>query len=250
LGIAEPADIDVNAIAQFCGATVLYGPLDGCAARIAGNGDRAIITIDSRSPLGRQRFSVGHELGHWMFDRGKISLFSCKESVFMKEWSKHNPETRANRYASDLLMPVSMFKPRAAALKQMTFDTVKTLAREFTTSLTATAIRLVEHGPFPAMLVCSDGDGVQWVARSDGTKKLWPQRPGEYTYAHDILNGSGNEAAGDVKASAWFDHWIAQCHYVHEHSIKAFGVYVLSLLWWRDETMLIELDEHEERAGR
>jgi Zn-dependent peptidase ImmA (M78 family) len=130
LGVIEPDDIDINAIAQHCGATVLYKPLEGCAARIAGNEDRAIITVDSNSRSERQRFSVGHELGHWMFDRGKVSLISCKESVFLKEWSKHNPETRANRYASDLLMPVTMFKPRANSLKQMNFDTVKAVGHQ------------------------------------------------------------------------------------------------------------------------
>jgi Zn-dependent peptidase ImmA (M78 family) len=82
--------------------------LEGCAARITGNEDRAIITLDSDSRIERQRFSAGHELGHWMFDRGKVSLFSTgyEGKIFLKEWSSTNPEIRANRYASDLLMPV------------------------------------------------------------------------------------------------------------------------------------------------
>ena len=75
LGITEPDELDLAVIAQHCRATILYKPLEGCAARIAGNEDRAIITVDSNSPRERQRFSAGHELGHWMFDRGKVSLF-------------------------------------------------------------------------------------------------------------------------------------------------------------------------------
>jgi len=75
-----------------------------------------------------------------MFDRGKMSLFACEEKIFLKEWSSTNPEIRANRYASDLLMPVSMSKPTAKAFTRIDFDTVKSLVKAFTTSLTATAI--------------------------------------------------------------------------------------------------------------
>ena len=106
LGITEPNELEIEVIAQYCEATVVYKPLKGCAARITGNSDRAIITIDSQSRRERQRFSAAHELGHWMFDRGQVSYLSCEEAVFIQQWSKFNPETRANRYASDLLMPV------------------------------------------------------------------------------------------------------------------------------------------------
>jgi hypothetical protein len=246
LGITEPDDLDIGVIAQHCRATILYKPLEGCTARITGNADRAIITVDSNSQIERQRFSAGHELGHWMFDRGKVSLFSCEENVFLKDWSKNNPETRANRYASDLLMPVAMFKPRAATLKQIDFNAVKALATAFKMSLTATAIRLVDHGPLPAMLVCTSAAGVQWSVRGDGTKSLWPQEPGPETYAYDVLNGNQHEALGDVPASAWFDHPIADRYQVHEHSIQSYQGLVLSLLWWRIETMLIKLDDYEE----
>jgi hypothetical protein len=246
LGITEPDELDLAVIAQHCRATILYKPLEGCAARITGNEDRAIITVDSKSRIERQRFSAGHELGHWMFDRGKVSLFSCEEVVFLKEWSKHNPETRANRYASDLLMPAAMFEPRAATFKRIDFNIVKALAKAFTTSLTAAAIRLVEHGPLPAMLVCSSANGVEWFVRQAGIKSLWPQRPAPEAYAYDVLNDREDEASGDVLASAWFDHPIADRHQVHEDSLRACQGLVLSLLWWRNESMLIELDDYEE----
>jgi hypothetical protein len=251
LGITEPEDLDIGAIAQHCAATILYKPLEGCAARITGNEDRAIITLDSNSRIERQRFSAGHELGHWMFDRGKASLFSCEEKIFLKEWSSTNPETRANRYASDLLLPVSMFKPRAKAFTRIDFDTVKSLAKTFTTSLTATAIRLVEHGPLPAMLICSSATGVEWFVRADGVKTLWPHAAGSNAYAYDILHEIQDEASGEVDATAWFAHPIAEDFSIHEHSMRGHQGFVLSLLWWRDESMLIKLDEYEEeRASR
>jgi hypothetical protein len=246
LGITEPEELEIEVIAQYCEATVVYKPLTGCAARITGNVDRAIITIDNQSRRERQRFSAAHELGHWMFDRGQVSYLSCEEAVFIQQWLTLNPETRANRYASDILMPVKMFKPRASVLKRIDFNSVKTLAKTFTTSLSATAIRLVEHGPLPAMLICSSIDRVEWFVRSDETKQLWPQHPSPATYAYDILHETRAEGSGDVSATSWFDHPLAEHHQIHEHSVRAYQGLVLSLLWWRNESMLIELDEHEE----
>jgi Zn-dependent peptidase ImmA (M78 family) len=71
LGIREPEEIAIEAIAEYCGATILYQPLQGAEARIVGHGDRAIITVNEAVPIGRRRFSGAHELGHWMCDRGK-----------------------------------------------------------------------------------------------------------------------------------------------------------------------------------
>jgi Zn-dependent peptidase ImmA (M78 family) len=64
LGITEPKEIDLEAIAFHAGARVRRQPLDGCEARIVGHGDRAIITVNARSSYRRNRFSIAHELGH------------------------------------------------------------------------------------------------------------------------------------------------------------------------------------------
>jgi hypothetical protein len=249
LGITEPEELDIKVIAQHCNATVVFRPLEGCAARITGTEDEAIITLDSNSRPERQRFSAGHELGHWMFDRGKMSLFTCEEQVFVREWSKNNPESRANKYASDLLLPLSMFKPRIQGLKRIDFQAVKDLAKVFQMSLTATAIRLVEHGPLPAMLVCSSPAGTEWFFRGPGTKSLWPKKANVNTYAHDVLTGAEPEAAGDVSATAWFDHPLAERYEIHEHAIRVFNGLVLSLLWFRYEALLIKIDDYEEREA-
>ena len=49
LGVSEPGEIDLEAIAYHLNARVQYKPLDGCEARIVGAGDRAIITVNNRS---------------------------------------------------------------------------------------------------------------------------------------------------------------------------------------------------------
>lgn len=242
LGITEPQDIKIEAIAEYCKATIVYEPLRGCEARIIGRGDRAIITLNSNSRRERQRFSGAHELGHWMRDRGKVA-FLCSDRVFAAEWWEDNPEARANRYAADLLLPSSMFSGRSKK-REMTFATVRDLAGEFQTSLTATAIRLVELGSFPAMLVCYELGHRRWfIPGPDVPKSLWPRsEPGRATVAYDLVHDSAaNQGPVDVYADGWFEIRNAGRYEIREDSIRISDRFILSLLWWKDESQVLDL---------
>lgn len=242
LGITEPQDIDIEAIAQYCGATIIYESLHGCEAQIVGKGDRAIIAVRKDSPRPRQRFSGAHELGHWMCDRGRAA-FACIEKAFLREWSKDNPETRANRYAADLLLPEPLFK-RDARGKDMTLVTARGLAERYQTSLTATTIRLVELGSFPAMVVCMEQGRRKWFVRGpDVPNGVWPvERLQRDSLAYEIVEGGKGVGPIDVEASNWIDHPDAEHFPISEDSVRS-GNFVLSLLWWKDERQLLELAE-------
>lgn len=247
LGIEDPSDIDIEAIAEDCGATIRYQPLSGCAARIMGYNNRAIITVDNNSPRPRQRFSAGHELGHWMKDRGQVA-FQCLDGVFVREWSSANPETRANRFASDLLMPGKMFRQYASG-RSITFETVQSLATTFCTSLTATAIRLIEYGDLPGMLICNSRGKREWfIASSDVKGKIWPEpQPGTGSIAHALLKGEGKSfQPKDVGSDEWLNHRNARNYWIHEDSRLLSNGIVLTLLWWKDEKQLIDIDNDVE----
>lgn len=156
LGIDEPHEIDLDGIAAYCGAYVVYEPLRGSDARIVGSRDKAIITINSNALPSRQRFSIGH----WMRDRGNMVL-SCSAEVQDRRWSGVDSETLANRFASELLMPAEMLRDRAKA-RPATMDIVIDLASQFRSSLTATAIRMVECGSFPCMVFSHSSSGREW----------------------------------------------------------------------------------------
>lgn len=251
LGITSPEEIDVEAIAFHCGATIRYCLLSGCAARIIGTEASAIIAVDSNSPIAKQRFSGAHELGHWMHDRGKAS-FGCREEQLLKEWSVLNPEHRANRYASDLLLPIRLFAPIARTCKVIDFGAVRALADRFSTSLTATVIRLVEHGPFPTVVACYTSAGREWFIRNPNIpESLWPsQKLEKCTCAFNLLrSNSSSELKSEVAAEAWFQHRSTAHYLIGEHSIKVSNDTVLTLLWWKDEQMLIDIQEYEERRA-
>jgi hypothetical protein len=250
LGISEPGEISIEAIAQYCGATIVYEVLEGSAARIIGNGDRAIITVDSQANRPRQRFSAAHELGHWAWDRGKVG-FACTELMFAKEWTATNPEQRANEYASDLLLPEFLFVPRATG-RDVTFATVEDLADRFETSMTATAIRLVRRGSFPAMVILSELGERKWFVRGPEVPSvLWPRpQPRRDTIAYDLFAGTTiSKRPLEIYADAWIDHPSARNHSIVEDSVKVGRAQVLTLLWWKDERPLIVLAEQEEAQG-
>ncbi len=250
LGIKEPEDLDVEAIAEYCGASIRYKPLTGCEARIIGYRDRAIITINISAWRGRQRFSAGHEIGHWMCDRGQVA-FQCDYANYVRGWWAANPETRANRFASDLLLPLVMFQPRSRSLP-VTFATVRRLADLFQMSLTSTAIRLVEHGGLPAMLVCNSPEKREWyVASAEVKGRLWPlARPDQMTQAYALLKeGRRHTEPKDVRSDHWINHPRADRYWIKEDSIRLNEGSTLSLLWWEDEKQVLDLDEYEESMG-
>lgn len=248
LGITIPEEIDIEAIAEYCQATVIPQRLHGSAARIIGIGDRAFIAVDSQSPRARQRFSAAHELGHWMCDRGKLSTFVCSEKNFLNDWEFDNPERRANRYATDLLLPQFMFEPLAKN-REITFQTVKDLCSRFQTSLTATAIRLVELGSFPAILVYNNRQRRIWAIRGADVPNAIQVKdsPGGYTDAHNLLHGKKSSSdASETQASDWITHPQSRHYSIHEDSVKIYDDLVLSLLWWKNEKQLLDLLDEED----
>ncbi len=243
LCVTRPEEIDIEAIAQYCGATVIYGPLRGCEARLLGYGDEAIITVREDSPEGRRRFSAAHELGHWMRDRERVASFSCSGSAF-REWSPGNPETRANRYAAELLMPEALFRGDAAG-GAMTFETVRGLAGRYGTSLAAAAIRLLRLGSYPAMLVAHLPKASRWswfLRGPDLPAVLWPlDRPGDGSLASRLLEGSGPVVSPmAVPADSWIEHPEAGRYWLMEDTVSSGGL-LLSLLWWEDQSQLLDL---------
>ena len=130
LGITDPREIDLDAVAWSQGALVEYRPLDGCDARIIGSIRKAVIAVNSRSSPERRRFSVGHELGHWHHHRGRVLLCS-NEDVENPRDDALNPERHADEFASDLIRPNYLLLPRLRAVKRVTLAVLREIGDEF-----------------------------------------------------------------------------------------------------------------------
>jgi hypothetical protein len=141
-------------------------------------------------------------------------------------------------------MPAYIFDPIVRSYPKATFQTVTAIADLFDTSITATAIRLVEGRHFPAVLVCHGLKGRKWFTRSPDVPDRWfPQDTLDpESFAFGVLFGKRpNDAMPrKIPADAWFDRSEAQRYDVHEQTIQTGDDEILTLVLIRDPKMLEE----------
>jgi len=152
-----------------------------------------------------------------------------------------NPERIADSYAADLLLPQFLLRPMAKEIGKVSFQAVEALREEFETSITATAIRLVEHGPEPALLICHTRSGRKWFCRAHDVPAKWfPQDSLDAdSYAMDVLYGKAERANRSlIGADAWFDRWDAEKYELYEETRRIANDKILTLLVFKDAEML------------
>ena len=107
---------------------------------------KPIIAVNSSRPLCRRRFSVAHEIGHYLLGHNSLS-FSESGGGMIKRESKQ--ERAANAFAAEFLMPKKLLAREAHKYS------LRALARRYLVSMQAMEIRLKELG-----LVCKGMRGV------------------------------------------------------------------------------------------
>lgn len=166
LGVEQPEEIDLEAIAWRLGALVKLRPLDGCEAMIVGDSRKAVISVNSHSIPSRQRFSIGHELGHWHLHKGRM-LFCSGREIDRPVTGLPGPEQQADSFASDLILPNYLFRPAAKSIqRRLNLKEARDLAELFKASLSATLSKLVALDRFPIMIVRHGQAGRTWFSRS------------------------------------------------------------------------------------
>jgi Zn-dependent peptidase ImmA (M78 family) len=165
-GIVAPNQIDLEAIANAHGAKVVHRHLDGCEARLVAAANQAVISVNSSSSyVGRRRYSLAHELAHWICDR-KTGSFQCaKEVIGPQNAEAKSVEAHANAFASQLLLPDYLVVPWLQG-KRANLDVAKDLATDFDASLTAAAIKLAKRTSAPACIVCHSQSKLLWRQRN------------------------------------------------------------------------------------
>lgn len=130
--------IKVAALARDLGLAVREVDMaDDVSGSLKKEGDSWIIRVNRRHAKVRQRFTVAHEIAHFLLHRDKISQ-GLTDDTFYRSSLSDNVEREANRLAADILMPwhlVRLAAERGARDPQ-------SLASEFGVSEAAMAIRL------------------------------------------------------------------------------------------------------------
>ncbi|APA86023.1 ImmA/IrrE family metallo-endopeptidase [Paraburkholderia sprentiae WSM5005] len=237
-GITSPEDLDVVAFAYDAGLEVEFDELEGCDATLMGFENRAIATIRP-SNVGRERFSIGHELGHWEMHRGKS--FRCRvDDPGETLASNSEQEKHADEYAAHLLMPRPLLMPMVMSVERPSFKHINEFAEIFQTSRTATCIRLAQIDTLPIIAACYRGNDLRWLSRAPDVPKKWivKRRLDEDSFAYDVMQ-HGKEMQGKQPAEVWFDdNDVAEEYEVMEHSARGRDGEVLVLIYLTDVEMM------------
>ena len=232
-GIRDAKDLDLEAIAFDQGVTVERENLVGCEATLVGFKDRAIATIKPSNILGRERFSLAHELGHWHMHRGHS--FQCRvDEPEMNLLGNKHVEREADQFASHLLMPGPIFNPAVKALGTPSFAELEALASEFQASMVATSLRLAAIDTLPVIVACFSRNGKHWSVPAPHVPKRWfvVDAVNEDSFAYDLLvKGSQTTGLRKQSGEVWFQNDDAENYELLEHSMPYRNGQVLVLLY-------------------
>lgn len=244
-GIFDPREIELEDIAMAQGVLVLEDPLGGAEARLVRRTQSVVpegavgglIRVNAAvSEPGRRRFALAHELGHW-FLHGDTTQVSVCTGTQIHAYSGSTEELEANAFAGQLLMPTRFMRETYTEVPSL--GLVKTAALDLGTTLTATAVRLVETARDWCFVVFSDANSgrVRWWRRSRSCPKIWlekKQRLTSGTCAKEVSESELGATAGpeEVQAKAWFGHVSGHDRFLMSEDSMRLGGYpvVMSVL--------------------
>jgi Zn-dependent peptidase ImmA (M78 family) len=235
-GITEPGHIQLKDIAYCLKIDVIETNLKNASASLTRLGDRGIIRVSSSiNSVGRKRFCIGHEVGHFCLGH-KIHINKICNNDDMNEWYLPSIEHEANEFASELLLPSTIIEPKCN-IAIPAFDHIKKLSEEFRCSLTATAIKFVEHCKEPCAIVYSENGKIVWSKKG---KDFYPyierDRPlPKNTFAYDYFYGLEQDIQYDKMQEVDSAAWVSQPSLsMFEQTTQIYDNSTLSLLWLKN----------------
>lgn len=151
-GDTPPFNLD--ALASFRGLlSSADAPRFSRDSEIAPQADgRVVLRVSRDRPLTRQRFSIGHEIGHTLFPEYQLTV-RCRKATD-RDWAdpKDLLESLCDIAASEFLFPEPWFNARLAQVTLSAAEVVR-LATDYLGSRDATVRRLVEVHRKPAAAV-------------------------------------------------------------------------------------------------
>ncbi|HSH80377.1 MAG TPA: ImmA/IrrE family metallo-endopeptidase [Herpetosiphonaceae bacterium] len=148
--------VDIYAIAKEHNVEIRSQTLEDTVSGMLVIKDQyAIIGVNENHHPNRQRFTIAHELGHYILHRDKARVFVDSKPVFFRDEVSaegiYLQEIQANAFAAALLMPAKVLRDQVTEPLNPLLDpfdevTVHTLATELGVSVQALTIRLTRLG--------------------------------------------------------------------------------------------------------
>ncbi|MEM9814867.1 MAG: ImmA/IrrE family metallo-endopeptidase [Cyanobacteria bacterium P01_D01_bin.6] len=148
--------VDVKAIVKAEGLDVTEEDLeDEVSGLLVSKNGHHVIIINANHYLNRQRFTIAHELGHYLMHRNISNIFFDEALVFFRDKEAAEgtklQEIEANAFAAELLMPESLLRKVVRKNPVDAFDDseeslLTKTAKDFQVSVQALTIRLTRLG--------------------------------------------------------------------------------------------------------
>ncbi|MEJ1967404.1 MAG: ImmA/IrrE family metallo-endopeptidase [Rhizomicrobium sp.] len=103
------APVDVVEIVSALGLELSYEPMGDLAGKIERKERTFKITINSSDNPRRRRFTIAHEIGHYILHRDMIEDGVTDDAMYRSALGSFF-ETQANQYAAFVLMPPNLVK--------------------------------------------------------------------------------------------------------------------------------------------
>ncbi|OBU68445.1 toxin [Stenotrophomonas maltophilia] len=164
-----------------------------------------------KSP-GRIRFTQAHELGHYLLHRKDRLDFRCatQDMVSLTE-QEASMEAQANAFAATLLMPLDDF--RQSTQDGADFEALADCADRYGVSLTAAALRWIDHTDQCAVLISHTDGFINWSVSSRSARAggaFFRARQSVIAIGEDTLAANGqvvhDRLGVELPARAWFKH--------------------------------------------
>jgi len=231
-GVSAAEHVRVEAFAKYLGARIVEARLDGAVAQLVRVGDDARILVSDRvTDICARRFSIAHELGHFVLKHpSRTPAELCGARNRRRGGEERDHEAEANAFAGELLMPHELVRPWCEVVP-VSLDVPWRIARELNVSILASARQFVALTPERCAAVFSANNHVVWSARSASFDfAIAARRPLDpQSIAWDFFtSGKLDERARPVPVEAWVDATGAEL-IEHSHASREYGT-VLSLL--------------------
>lgn len=140
------APVKLGAVARELGISVKLSTLNpGESGNISKVEDQYVIRINRYESRERQRFTLAHEIAHFLLHRDIIDSTEggITDNVLYRSGAPEQAEYEANRLAADLVMPKELIRPRLRQLGvPISEEVIEYMAEAFQVSKAAMEIRL------------------------------------------------------------------------------------------------------------
>lgn len=210
------------------------------------------ILINENSRPQRQRFTIGHELGHYLnpwHNPGSEGQFMCKAQDMVASGNpvggRQKMEVEANQFSAELLMPSQFMRDDVKRLNAPEIDHIVALATKYDVSKESMGRRYIEFQDEPCALVFSRNGKLSYMVKGQYFPQLSIWQKGD-AIPENSLTKTYNDQSGN--SSDWREHasdiWLRNSNKyesVYEQVLLQENGYRITLLTLGDEA-----DEDEE----